>query len=227
MNILVTGASKGIGKAIAEELKNIGDVYITGRNEQALKQVKACDYCVCDLTTEFEKLSNFIKQNNIDVLVNNAGIEFAEPFEEKSVDHWKETLGVNLIGTFLVSKYVSKYMLDNRYGKIINVASDSGIDSFSPFSMDYNASKAGIVSLTKDLAIQLQPYINVNCIAPGWVYTDINQKFDPEFLKEQASSVCVQRIAMPNEIAKVVVFLASEDSKYINGEIIKIDGGKQ
>lgn len=239
---LVTGSSRGIGKACILEFAKLGYNVVINYNKsrekaEELKNLIEESYNVkalvikCDVSNEEEvksMVSTIIEEyGQIDVLVNNAGIEFAEPFEEKSVDHWKETLGVNLIGTFLVSKYVSKYMLDNRYGKIINVASDSGIDSFSPFSMDYNASKAGIVSLTKDLAIQLQPYINVNCIAPGWVYTDINQKFDPEFLKEQASSVCVQRIAMPNEIAKVVIFLASDDSKYINGEIIKIDGGKQ
>lgn len=239
---LVTGSSRGIGRACILEFAKQGyNVVINYNNSrdkaEELKALIEENYDVkalvikCNVSIEEEvkqMIDTIINEfEQIDVLVNNAGIEFAEPFEEKTVAHWQETLGVNLIGTFLVSKYVSTHMLNKRYGKIINVASDSGLDSFSPFSIDYNASKAGIVSLTKDLAIQLQPYINVNCIAPGWVYTDMNNKFDDNFIKEQSSYICMQRIAMPNEIAKVVTFLASDDSKYINGEVIKIDGGKQ
>lgn len=239
---LVTGSSRGIGKACVIEFAKLGyNVVINYVNSDTLanelKEYVQTNYMVnalaikCDISDEYQVkqmvetiISTFGK---IDVLVNNAGIEFCEPFEEKSVEHWHRTLNVNLVGTFIVSKYCSKYMLDNKYGKIINIASDSGIDAFSPFSMDYNASKAGLVSLTHDLAIQLQPYINVNCVAPGWVNTDINAKFDNSFLQEQSNNVCVHRIARPEEIAKLVVFLASDNSQYINGETIKIDGGKQ
>ncbi len=239
---LVTGSSRGIGRACIIEFAKSGfDVvinYVQSENlANELKEYVQTNFGIralaikCDISNEQQvkqmvetTISTFGK---IDVLVNNAGIEIAKPFEEKTVEHWYKTLGVNLVGTFIVSKYCSKYMLDNHYGKIINIASDSGIDSFSPFSMDYNASKAGIVSLTHDLAIQLQPHINVNCVAPGWVNTDINSKFDNEFLEEQTNNVCIHRIARPEEIAKIVLFLSSDESRYINGETIKVDGGKQ
>lgn len=240
--VLVTGASRGIGRACIIEFAKLGynvaiNYNISTDLANELKEYVELTYSVeaitikCDVSDE-QQVKNMInevitKWGRIDVLVNNAGIEFSEPFEEKTTDHWIKTLSVNLIGTFLVSKYASSYMLDKKYGKIINVSSNSGIDAFSPFSMDYNASKAGIVSLTHDLAIQLQPHINVNCVAPGWVNTDINKKFEKEFLNEQISNVCVQRIATPEEIAKVISFLASDNAKYINGEVIKIDGGKQ
>lgn len=240
--VLVTGSSRGIGRACIIEFAKLGfNVvinYVQSKQlAEELKEYVQNTYNVealaikCDVSveSEVEEMINMTIDNfgKIDVLINNAGVEFAEPFENKTVEHWYRTLGVNLIGTFLVSKYCSKYMLNRKYGKIINIASDSGLDSFSPFSMDYNASKAGLVSLTHDLSIQLQPYINVNCIAPGWVNTDINAKFEEDFLDEQCNNVCMHRIAQPHEIAKLVTFLSSDDAQYINGETIKIDGGKQ
>lgn len=239
--VLVTGSSRGIGRACIIEFAKKGyDVVInySSSKEKALelkayveKEYNIEALCIkCDVSKENE-VKDMVDQiinkfGKIDVLVNNAGIAIDCPFEEKTVENFRRTLDVNLIGTFLVSKYVSKYMLDNKYGKIINMSSTSGLDSFSPFSLDYNASKVAIVSLTHDLAIQLQPYVNVNAIAPGWIDTDMNKDLDEEFMKEEAERTCVKYIAKPEEIAYAAVFLASDEARYINSEVLRIDGGR-
>ena len=137
-----------------------------------------------------------------------------------------KTLEVNLVGTFLVSKYVSEIMLKNKYGKIINISSTNGIDKYFPMCLDYDASKAGIISLTHNLALQLKPYINVNCIAPGWIATENELKdVDLDYIKSEEEKIFVGRIGKPEEVASLALFLASQEADYINNEIIKIDGG--
>ena len=116
----------------------------------------------------------------IDVLVNNAGIAIDTLFEDKTVENFRTTLDVNLIGPFLVSKYVGKVMLEQGRGSIVNVASTNGIDTYYPMSLDYDASKAGVISLTNNLALQFAPYIRVNTVAPGWVNTEMNKELDNE-----------------------------------------------
>ncbi len=116
-------------------------------------------------------------------------------------------------------------MMENKYGKIVNISSTNGINSFSPFCMDYDASKAGIISLTNNLAIQLQPYINVNAIAPGWVNTDMNIDLPQDFINEEINKIYLKRFADPEEIAKVALFIASDDASFINGSTIIVDGG--
>ena len=163
--------------------------------------------------------------HHIDVLVNNAGIAIDTIFEDKTVNNFLKTLEVNLIGTFLVSKYVGKYMLENKKGSIINVSSTNGIDTIYPESLDYDASKAGVISLTKNLALEYAPYIRVNSVAPGWVVTDMNQDLSHEFIENEEEHILLKRFADPIEIAKVVLFLAGNDASYINGEVIRVDGG--
>ncbi len=238
--VLVTGSSRGIGRECIISFAKKGYNVVINYNSSEDKAKELQEYvekeynvetlCIkCDVSKEDEVIDmvNTIieKFKRIDILVNNAGIAIDCPFEEKTVENFRKTLDINLIGTFLVSKYVSKYMLDNKYGKIINISSTSGVDSFSPFSLDYNASKAAIISLTHDLAIQLQPYVNVNAIAPGWIDTDMNKELDKEFLKEEAQKTCVKYIGKPEDIANAVVFLSSDEARYINSEVLRIDGG--
>jgi len=165
------------------------------------------------------------KFGKIDVLVNNAGIAIDKEFEDRTVEDWKRTLEVNTIGTFLVSKYASENMMNNKSGKIINVSSTNGINTFFPSSIDYDASKAAIINLTYNLAIQFAPYINVNAVAPGWVNTEMNKELAEDLIKEETEKIYKKRFAEPEEIAKVICFLASEDAEYINGTVIKVDGG--
>ena len=239
--VLITGSSKGIGKATAIEFAKIGGYkvvinYLTDKeNAEKLSNYLKEKYKIetlvikTDISHE-EQVKNMIQEvinkfGRIDVLVNNAGIAIDKEFEDRTVEDWKRTLEVNTIGTFLVSKYASENMLKNKSGKIINVSSTNGINTFFPSSIDYDASKAAIINLTYNLAIQFSPYINVNAVAPGWVNTEMNKELPKELIKEETEKIYKKRFADPEEIAKVICFLASEDAEYINSTVIKVDGG--
>jgi len=133
---------------------------------------------------------------------------------------------VNLVGTFLCSKYVGKVMLEQGRGRIINIASSNAINTYYPESCDYDASKAGVISLTHNFARELAPYINVNCICPGWVKTDMNKELSYEQISTERKKILLNRFASPEEISKVVLFLASPAASYINDTIIRVDGGR-
>ncbi len=239
--VLITGSSKGIGKATAVEFAKIGGYkvvinYLTDKeNAEKLSNYLKEKYKIetlvikTDISNE-EQVKNMIQEiidkfGKIDVLVNNAGIAIDKDFEDRTVEDWKRTLEVNTIGTFLVSKYASENMMKNKNGKIINVSSTNGINTFFPSSIDYDASKAAIINLTYNLAIQFAPYINVNTVAPGWVNTEMNKELPEDLIKEETEKIYKKRFAEPEEIVKVICFLASKDAEYINGTVIKVDGG--
>lgn len=238
--VLVTGGSRGIGKAtiieFAKKGYNVVINYLNSKQEALeLKKIVEDNYHVqvlvikADVSNE-EDIKKMVDEiilefGHIDCLVNNAGIAIDTIFEDKTKENFLKILNTNLIGPFLVSKEVGKYMLKEKKGSIINISSTNGIDTIYPESLDYDASKAGLISLTKNLAIQYAPYIRVNSVAPGWVLTDMNRELDEDFIKKECEKVLVNRFANPSEIAKVVVFLASDDASYINSEIIRVDGG--
>lgn len=237
---LITGSSRGIGASCAYDLASHGcNVVINYNNskEEAinLKEKIEKEFDVktllikCDVSKE-DEVQNMVKKiidvfGKIDILVNNASISIDTTLEDKTVENFQKILNVNLIGTFLVTKYVGKYMIENKYGKIINISSTNGIDTYYEESMDYDASKAGVISLTHNFAKAYAPYINVNSIAPGWVNTDMNKELDREFIKGENKKIFLNRFAETKEIAKVVTFLASDDASYVNGSIIRVDGG--
>ena len=228
MNILVTGASKGIGRTIAEELKNIGNIYVTGRNEEALKSINASAYCVCDLTTDYEKLGDFIIQNNIDVLVNNAGEYIYGEIEKMTIDEISRIFKTNIEApAFLISQAVP-FMKEQNWGKVINIGSISGVMGEANASL-YSATKAGLIGLTKALALELaQNNITVNTINPGWVNTELGNKSieDSEFTKDEILECIPQRrFVSPTEIAKLTRYLISEDAKGITGQSINLCAG--
>ena len=239
--VLITGASKGIGREtaiyFAKHNYNVVINYLTNEKEALkLKAIIEKNYNVssmiikADVSNEIEvknMLDKVIKEfKTIDVLVNNAGIAIDTTFEDKTVDNFNKTLNINLIGTFLVSKYASYYMKKQEKAAIVNVSSTNSIDSYYPYSMDYDASKAGVNLLTKNLAVELAPSIRVNAVAPGWVNTDMNKSLDKNYIKEEEEKIALGRFAESSEIAKVIYFLASDDASYINGSIIVVDGGR-
>lgn len=236
---LVTGASRGIGRATALELAKEGcDVVVNYEKsadhaEKVVKDIQKMGQKAiavkCDVSDE-KQVEKMVEQTikafgKIDILVNNAGIVFDVPFFERTVEQWKRTLDVNLIGIFLTAKYAAKHMLKQKSGTIINISSTNGIHTYHPDSIDYSASKAGVINATKSMAMQFAPHIRVNAIAPGWVETEMNGKLPADYVKSEKAKVLLHRFADPKEMASVVVFLASDDASYLTGSVIVVDGG--
>lgn len=239
-SVLVTGGTRGIGEAISREFAKKGYNLIinyVNSNEKAqnLKQELEKEYNIkvlpiqADISNEIaikNMVDTAIKEfGKIDVLVNNAGIVMDREFEDRTVEDWKKTLDINLIAPFVLTKLVGKEMMKQKSGAIINISSTNGINTYYPTSVDYDASKSGLISLTYDSAVQFAPYVRVNCVAPGWVNTEMNKELPEDFVKEETERILVKRFAEPKEIAKVVTFLASEDASFVNSTVIKVDGG--
>lgn len=172
-------------------------------------------------------IQGFIQEfGRIDILVNNAGIAISRPFLEKSVEDWVKTLGVNVIGLFLCSQSAARYMVEQKSGKIINISSIRGIDHCGREGiMDYSASKAAVINLTKTMAKELAPYINVNTVAPGHTATEMTKSLPEEIKRNMIEGSYLKRMAQPEDIAKAILFLASNDADFITGEVLLIDGG--
>ena len=228
MNILVTGATRGIGKAIAEYLSAIGEVYVTGRNEDLLKSCTAKDYCVCDLSSDLSVLTDFIRKNNIDVLINNAGEYIYNPVDKLSDEDINRLYATNLIAPTKLISAAIPHMKEKKWGRIINIGSISGVMGEANASL-YSASKAGLIGLTKALALELAEYnITVNTINPGWVDTDLGNSSieDSEFSKKEILECIPQRrFVEPKEIASLTAYLISEEAKGITGQGINLCAG--
>ena len=238
---LVTGGNRGIGRNCIEEFAKAGlNVVINycHHKEEAINLANTIKetYNVeaiaiqCDVSKEeeVEKMVNEIldKFGGIDILVNNAGVSRDSLLLDKNMKEFRRILDVNLIGTYLCSREVGKVMLNNKKGKIINISSSNALDTYYPESCDYDASKAGVISLTHNFALEFAPFIQVNCVCPGWVKTDMNKGLSIDQIKEEKKKILLGRFAEAEEIAKVVTFLASSKASYINDSIIRVDGGK-
>lgn len=234
---LITGSARGIGKATAIKFASKGyDVvinYIESSEEaQEVKNYIESNYNVKALTIKADvsdeaQVKNMIDEiistfGHIDALVNNAGIAYDRDFNDITIEEFERTLKVNVIGPFIVSREVTKHM---KKGTIVNVSSTNGTKTISPECLDYNISKVGLQSLTRDLAFYLKPNIRVNAIAIGWADTDMNKDLPEDYLAEEKAKIYIERFADPSEIANTIYFLSSEESSYINGEILVIDGG--
>lgn len=238
---LVTGSNRGIGRAciklLAKEGANVVINYCH-HEEEALELKKEIEeeYDVealvikCDVANsdEVEDMVNKIVDHfgGIDILVNNAGVARDSLLLDKTVKEFRRVLDVNLLGTYLCSKYVGKVMLQQKKGKIINISSTNAIDTFYPESCDYDASKAGVISLTHNLARCFAPFINVNCVCPGWTKTSMNKDLSLDQINEEKKKILLGKFAEPEDIANVVLFLSSSKANYINDAIIRVDGGK-
>ncbi len=233
--VLVTGASRGLGESISKTfLRDEDFVYVNFAStpmeevKEKYKEFPNVRFLKCDVSNEEEvkNMINIIKEEkgHLDILVNNAGIAIDSLVEEKTKESFSQILNVNLIGTFLVSKYAKNIM---SKGSIINISSTNGLDTNYPYSLDYDASKAGVISLTNNLAEEYAPDIRVNTVAPGWINTDMNKELDENYIKDECDKILLKRFAEPQEIANVVFFLASEEASYINKSIIRVDGGSK
>lgn len=236
--VLVTGSARGIGKATIIEFASKGYNVVINYIKNKDKAIELKDYVesefnvkalveAADISNESDvknMIASIIKEfGRLDVLINNAGIVYDRNFDEITVDEFKRTLEVNVLGAFIVSREAAKYM--KKDSAIVNVSSTNGTKAISPECLDYNISKVGLQSLTRDLAFQFKPNIRVNAIAIGWDNTDMNKDLPQDYVDDETEKIYLGRFADPQEIAKTIYFLASEDSSYINGEILTVDGG--
>ena len=238
--VLVTGASGGIGSAICERLaKENYDIVIHyfSSEEKAFSLAERLKekYSVSIMTIkadvakedEVEKMFDQIdgQMGGVDILVNNAAIDLPDMFHLKTAEQFRRVLDVNVVGAYNCAKRAYEHMKEKEYGRIINIASTNGINTYYPMCFDYDASKAALISLTHDLAVQFSPYVNVNAIAPGFIGTEKElDGYDEQFLKEECEKILKKRYGRPEEVADLVKFLIEAD--YINNSVIRIDGGQ-
>lgn len=230
MNILVTGASKGIGRVIAQELLGLGNVYVTARNKDALENFNGAGYCVCDLADEKDliRLGDFIEEKQIDILVNNAGEYVYSSVEDNELETLNHMLAVNLRAPIYLIKRAVPSMKKNSFGRIVNIGSISGVMGEANASI-YSATKAGLIGLSKSAGLELAEFgITVNTINPGWVDTELGKESinDSEFTEEEIISCIPQRrFVEPKEVAGLVKYLISNEAKGITGQSINLCAG--
>ena len=234
-NIIVTGASGGIGNSIVKKLYEVGaNVLASGTRIKKLEDLKRIYNNIKILNFDIaqsEKIEEFIDKatdnlgGSLDCLINNAGITQDNLAIRMNIDEWKKVIDINLTSTFLMSKFAIKKMLKNKSGKIVNITSVVG-HTGNIGQTNYTASKAGIVAMSKSLAIEYaKKNININCISPGFIKTAMTDKIDYKFKEVIISKIPSARLGQPDDIANAVLFLSSNQSDYINGETLHVNGG--
>ena len=234
-NIIITGATGGIGNSIVDTLTSLNSkLIVTGSNEKKLEQLKnknanliviKQDISIHDELEAFVEKCNNELDGKIDVLVNNAGITKDNLTIRMDKKEWDNVININLTSTFLLSKYVIKKMLKNKFGKIINITSVVG-HTGNVGQANYAASKGGVSSMSKSLSLEYaKKNITINCIAPGFIDTAMTEKINDDFKNQLKSKIPLDRFGSPQDIANCVAFLSSDLSNYITGETIHINGG--
>jgi NAD(P)-dependent dehydrogenase (short-subunit alcohol dehydrogenase family) len=223
---VITGGSSGIGKAIVEEFKKEGaKVIVVDRNSHPDTLTIAADLSKKE---DIQKIidESISKYGKVDILVNCAGVYERNLFLESTHEIWDKTMDINLRSIFFLCKGFIKHMKENNSGNIINISSNAGFMTKNKKGIEYGLSKSGVIYLTKSLAISFVPTIRVNCISPGYTLSKMNKFIDDPILqKEIEESIPMKRLNQPKDIAKLTLFLASEDSRNITGQNITIDGG--
>ena len=240
--VLITGAAGGIGSAIALRLAKEGyDIVLNyfSSEKRAFELQKEiiskfgvrCLAIQADVSKE-EEVDAMVteieeKLHGVDILINNAAIDHPDLFNQKNAEDFRRILDVNVVGAYSCARRVYGNMLKQKYGRIINISSTNGINTYYPMCFDYDASKAALISLTHNLAVQFAPYVNVNAIAPGFIGTEKElDGYDEQFLKEETEKILKKRYGEPEEVASLVKFLISDEADYINNAVIRIDGGQ-
>ena len=234
-NIIVTGASGGIGNSIIEKLSSVGaNILASGTRLEKLEELKKKYENIKILKFDMshsEKIEEFIENStkelggSLDCIINNAGITQDNLAIRMSLDEWNKVIEINLTSTFLMCKFAIKKMLKNKSGKIVNITSVVG-HTGNLGQANYTASKAGIIAMSKSLAIEYaKKNININCISPGFIKTKMTDKIDDKFKNIIISKIPSERLGDPDDIANAVLFLSSNQSNYINGETLHVNGG--
>ena len=233
-NIIVTGASGGIGNSIVEKLYKCGaNILASGTKIEKLEGLKnkfdkikllKFDISQSDKIEEFiENASNEL--GGLDCIINNAGITQDNLAIRMSLEEWKKVIDINLTSTFLMSKFSIKKMLKNKKGKVVNITSVVG-HTGNVGQANYTASKAGRIAMSKSLALEYaKKNININCISPGFIKTAMTDKIDEKFKEVIIQKIPSARLGEPEDIANAVLFLASSQSNYVNGETLHVNGG--
>ena len=236
---IVTGASRGIGKVIAQVFANAGaHVVCVARSEDAIKSLAdeininggSASHVACDIS-DGDAFSSMIsgtakEKRKLDILVNNAGITQDNLLMRMKEEQWDTVLNINLKGAFHGMKAAVRPMMKNRSGRIINITSIVGLTG-NPGQANYAASKAGLIGLSQSVAKEVATRgITVNCIAPGWIGTDMTDELSEEVKEEFLSRIPANRIGSPEDIAHAALFLASDEASYITGQTITVDGGR-
>ena len=234
-NIIVTGASGGIGSSIIEKLNQAeANIVASGTNIEKLDKLKnkftnlkilKYDISQTDKIEEFIDNATKLLGGNLDCVINNAGVTQDNLAIRMSLEEWQKVININLTSTFLISKSAIKKMLKNKSGKIVNLTSVVG-HTGNLGQANYTASKAGIIAMSKSLAIEYaKKNININCISPGFIKTAMTDKLDDKFKEAIISKIPSARLGDPDDIANAVLFMCSNQSDYINGETLHVNGG--
>ena len=240
--VLITGGAGGIGSAIALKLAQgkydiVINYFSSERKAFELREKIIKEYGVkclaikADVSKE-EEVNAMVEKieeelGMVDILINNAAIDLPNLYNLKTAEEFRRVLDVNVVGAYNCANRVYRKMLENRFGRIINISSTNGINTYYPMCFDYDASKAALISLTHNMAIQYAPYVNVNAIAPGFIGTEKElEGYDEQFLKQECEKILLGRYGQPEEVGELVSFLISDKAAYINNSVIRIDVGQ-
>lgn len=240
--VLITGGAGGIGSAIALKLAQekydiVINYFSSERKAFELREKIIKEYGVkclaikADVSKE-EEVNAMVEKieeelGMVDILINNAAIDLPNLYNLKTAEEFRRVLDVNVVGAYNCANRVYRKMLENGFGRIINISSTNGINTYYPMCFDYDASKAALISLTHNMAIQYAPYVNVNAIAPGFIGTEKElEGYDEQFLKQECEKILLGRYGQPEEVGELVSFLISDKAAYINNSVIRIDGGQ-